>query len=156
MVGLSIINIIAISCIVIGGIMKAFMDLSSEGNLPWKPKWFFDKSVSWKAKWKLDKQHNLIPATKGDNWWYFGIIKPKYKEKFPLSSTLLVFISDFWHLSQGFFLKFILVGVYIHEPMFGQLWYHQLFEFWLLYILMLVPFELTYSYMKKKSSLELA
>lgn len=147
MVGL---NLLTFFFIVLGGITKALMDLSSEGNLGWKPFWFFHKADSWKAKWKLQNGIMPIKAEKGDNWWYLGIIKPRYKERFPFSSTAFVFTTDFWHLSQGFFLKFILLGVYIYKPMFGELWYQKTLEFWMLYAIMLIPFELTYTWLKNR------
>ena len=129
----------------LGGITKSFMDLSSEGNLPWKQP-YFSKADSWKSKWKtIDGE--LVVASKGDNWWYLGIIKPKYKERFMFSSTSLVSFTDFWHLSQAFFLKFIILGAYFCEP----ITHYQLLDLCIIYLTMLIPFELTYSYFKNKT-----
>ena len=137
------VGLVAIILLVLGGITKAFMDLSSEGNLPFKG-YYWSKSDSWKSKWKTTHTR-LVTATKGDNWWYLGIIKPRYKERFPFSSTILVFVTDFWHLSQFFFLKFILLGAFLFEPITDII----VIDFIIVYVSMTVPFELTYSFIKK-------
>lgn len=31
------------------------------------------------------------------HWWYLGLIKTAYMERFPFSSTALVFLTDAWH-----------------------------------------------------------
>ena len=66
-----------------------------------KHKEFLNKNISWKRKWKLDEDGNLIPTTK-KHWYYFGI-DPKHIERFYLSSTVFVFVTDGEHLFQ--FLK---------------------------------------------------
>jgi len=56
-------------------------------------------SESWKNKWNWNTISNTgFGYTKLYHWWYFGLFKPKYQEKFPYSSTILVFITDEWHL----------------------------------------------------------
>lgn len=140
------VGLIALLFIVSGGIIKAFMDLSSEGNLPYTGK-FWSKEESWKNKWKVVGKDALAPSHKGDHWWYLGIIKPKYKERFPFSSTILVFTTDFWHLAQFFFLKSIILGAFLFEPISGN----PLIDFALIYCAMLIPFELTYSFIKNRN-----
>tara|TARA_R110000737_G_scaffold349541_1_gene385988 strand:+ start:303 stop:728 length:426 start_codon:yes stop_codon:yes gene_type:complete len=139
------VGLIAIILLALGGISKAFMDLCSVGMLPWKG-YYWSKSESWRSKWET---HNHMPvlSIKGDNWWYLGIIKLQYKEKYPFSSTILVFATDFWHLSQFFFLKFIIVGAYLAEPITG----YQIVDLSILYVSMLIPFELTHNFIKNKS-----
>ena len=34
----------------------------------------------------------------GNSWWYLGLYTPRFKEKFPLSTTWLVWTTDRWHL----------------------------------------------------------
>lgn len=46
---------------------------------------------SWKNKYKQPFSNKI------KHWWYFGIYKPTYDEKFPFSTTLLVSITDAWH-----------------------------------------------------------
>ena len=79
----------------------------------------------------------------------FGILKPTYKERFPLSSTILVSYTDFWHLSQGIFLKLVLIGFYIYEPICNQIMYNVVIEFVALYVIMLIPFEITHYLIKR-------
>ncbi len=127
------------------GICKAFMDAIAENIFPteWKYWWF--KDASWENKWKLDKYGLLEIAEKGDNWWYLGIIKPKYKERFPLSSTWLVFLTDGWHFFQFLFLKCIVLVVLLFEHI-TNIWY---LDFFIIVGSMGIPFELTHSYLKK-------
>lgn len=125
----------------LGGLCKSFMDLSSENNIPLKG-YYWNKSQSWKSKWKTTDTMPIL-AQKGDNWWYFGIIKPRFKERFPFSSTALVFTTDFWHLSQGFFLKFIILGTYFLPEI-----YNPYIDLIIAYVTMLIPFELSHSWIK--------
>jgi hypothetical protein len=62
---------------------------------------WFNPEFGWRNKWKKDNKNNLIKNTK-KLWYYLWLYKPDYKEKFTYSSTIFVFLSDFWH-----FLKFL-------------------------------------------------
>ena len=64
---------------------------------------FFNTNKSWQNKWQMP----LVKPTK--HWYYFGIT-PKYKERFYLSSTILVFLTDGEHLTQFFKKRFIEIG----------------------------------------------
>lgn len=56
---------------------------------------FFPNSDQpWTAKYK----YPFKPAPK--HWWYFGLYKPKYRERYIYSSTILVFTTDLEHLTQ--------------------------------------------------------
>ena len=80
-----------------------------------KPYSFWGKE-SWKRKYKKYeydpsvgfKGYNLIAAPDTP---YYRFFKIKYKEKFPWSSTLLVFITDGFHLAQWFMIKFIIAAI---------------------------------------------
>lgn len=61
----------------------------------WLVKWGKD---SQNNKWKLDDKDHLIPNTE-KKWYYFGH-DPEYKERFFLSSTWLVALTDLWHTSE--------------------------------------------------------
>ncbi len=66
-----------------------------------KGHWFYDwagPGGSWKNKWELDSNGNTIEIEKFP-WYYFGY-KPKFKERFWLSSTWLVSLTDLWHTSE--------------------------------------------------------
>ena len=48
-------------------------------------------TTDWLRKWE-------VPPIKGFNhWWYCKLHTPKAKERFPFSSTILVFLTDAWH-----------------------------------------------------------
>jgi len=66
-----------------------------------KYKKFLNSNISWKNKWELDDNNHLIINNK-KQWYYFRLY-PKYKERFYLSSTVLVWLTDGEHLFQ--FLK---------------------------------------------------
>lgn len=68
---------------------------------------FFNTIKSWKFKWKLDANGNLIPYK--NKWYHFKFFKPRYEERFPYSSTLLVFLTDGEHLFQ--FLKIATIAL---------------------------------------------
>jgi len=72
-----------------------------------KNKQYLNSNLSWKNKWELDNQGNLQPAIK---WWYYFGIYPSHLEKFYLSSTILVFLTDGEHLFQFFKNRAIEVG----------------------------------------------
>ena len=73
-----------------------------------KNKQFWNLNESSNNKWKLDKDGNLIPITK-KSWKYLWLWTPKYVEKFYLSSTILVFLTDGEHLMQ--FCKFRMIEI---------------------------------------------
>ena len=67
---------------------------------------FLNTEESWKNKWAYDEDVGLLPSEK--KWYYFGVIPP-HKERFPFSSTILVFLTDGEHLFQ--FLKFRMLDI---------------------------------------------
>lgn len=67
-----------------------FNSLDSES---WKNKWYVVRDYS-----KKDKPLIFLPYRK--RWYYFGLHTPKYKERFPFSSTILVFLTDQWHFKK--------------------------------------------------------
>jgi hypothetical protein len=72
----------------------------------------FNSKNTWKNKWKLDLFGNLIPYK--FKWYHFGV-HPKYEEKFPYSSTILVGLTDPEHLFQEIkyicvYLAFLILG----------------------------------------------
>lgn len=80
----------------LSGICKAIIDLSEEGKLKFSPETYWIKSKSSVNKWK-----------NGDK---------KQGEKFKLSSTILVMLTDAWHLFGNFYNRFtkaigVLIGV---------------------------------------------
>lgn len=68
---------------------------------------FWDAS-SWKLKYKIEwikcRDGNLPDLgqfTLAPNNWYYRLFKIKYKERFPLSATFLVALTDGYHLTQS-------------------------------------------------------
>jgi hypothetical protein len=57
------------------------------------------KNLEWDKKYDLTKPGNT------KHWWYFGLYKPKFPERFPFSATALVFLTDKWHFNQFLMLK---------------------------------------------------
>ena len=60
------------------------------------------KKASWTNKYKLNR-FGTPEYTNKRPWYYLGLHKPKYKERFPYSTTILVSLTDLWHLLQFLF-----------------------------------------------------
>ena len=73
---------------------------------------------SWKHK------YGMGAAPKN---WYYRLFKIKYKERFPLSATLLVSLTDGYHLMQLFFKLLLCVAIVFYTPLFG--WWDLLIYF---------------------------
>ncbi len=58
---------------------------------------------TWVNKWYWSNAGVRIPYKS----WYYPFFKPEYKEAFPYSSTILVFLTDSWH-----FYKFMMFWCY--------------------------------------------
>lgn len=97
-------NKYSLLAIAISFVFKALMDISARDGFK---NWWFNKSLSWQNKYAK----GLAPNYK--HWYYFGLYTTSYKERFLLSSTALVFITDGWHLFQFFFLNSIIVAISI-------------------------------------------
>lgn len=69
---------------------------------------WWNTGMSWKNKYKLDSDGDLLPYEK--KWYHFGF-SPKFEEKFPFSTTFLVFLTDGEHFFQ--FMKFKVVELII-------------------------------------------
>jgi hypothetical protein len=89
--------------------------LHQHGRLKWVTKGhgFFGEN-SYLRKYKnghadKSKFQVMVPL---DNW-YYNLFKVKYREAFPLSSTILVFTTDFYHLAQFMFFNFLSLSVAI-------------------------------------------
>jgi hypothetical protein len=84
-----------IAFILIAGLFEGVMDLITfkySDSKFIKGHWFFDSNTSWKNKWK-----NVVRQDKAP-WYYFGLHKPQFSEAFPYSSTILVGLTDGWHM----------------------------------------------------------
>lgn len=93
--------LLSISLLILAGICKAVKDRVMTG---WSgsrfEQWglnreFWDNQISWRNKWKLDSHGNATRV-----------------ERFPLSSTILVFLTDAWHLFDLVFMLSAFFGVW--------------------------------------------
>jgi hypothetical protein len=85
-----IILLVVALLLALAGHFKGKMDgIADEGikNLDWHEKYDFTKSGETK------------------HWWYLGLYTPRFPERFPFSSTILVFLTDRWHRNQFFMLR---------------------------------------------------
>lgn len=95
-------TIILISlCFMAAAYFKAHMDAIDDTGI---------KSSEWKNKYQLDEWDRPLFTHKKNHWWYFGLYKPRYAEKFPFSTTALVFLTDRWHSYQMFTYRFLYMG----------------------------------------------
>jgi hypothetical protein len=78
-----VVNMVMYIVISLIAIAKALMDIVSfrEANMIFPKSW--GVSVSWKNKWKKDSEGKVLVG----------------QERFWLSSTVLVFLTDVWHLA---------------------------------------------------------
>ncbi len=79
---------IGITLIVLSAVSKAFMDLCAHEALKSWGDWWTGHE-SWVNKYKTDKNGNVLLDNKG-----------KMIPKFPLSTTILVWLTDGWHFWQ--------------------------------------------------------
>lgn len=115
----------------LAGVCKGFLDVIADKGI---------KTEQWRNKYDFTKKRN--------HWWYFGLHKPAHPEKFPFSSTALVFLTDNWHRAQFFMLRFIYLSIAVLG--FNTLMSVLLMAFVVLPIVLSFPFEITYSFLKNK------
>jgi hypothetical protein len=98
-------------------VLSTRYDVSIFGNL--KNRQFWDWNISWRNKWSWGEKEN--------------------GEKFFLSSTMLSFLTDGWHLFKALMLLFISLAIVTYKPIFGY------FDIILFSIIWGVVFELFYT-----------
>lgn len=117
--------LVIVVCLIWAGYHKAQADL-----LITSP---YYEIVGWKKKWKvvytqIDPVTNLVvhdfpliaSKTTKKQWWYFGLHKPMYVERFPYSSTVLVFLSDKWHWHNFLQYRYYYISMVLFIPI--ELW----------------------------------
>ena len=122
------------------GIANAIMDISSEGKFKnvKKPNWW-NKDGSWVNKWKKDENGKPISG----------------KEKFPLSSTALVFTTDAWHFFQMVMLTCFALAIVTYSSangfgkVEGSVWIF-IIDFAIARIGFWLGFNPVYNFLKKK------
>ena len=123
-------NWIIVGLLILAGVTKAFLDTSSINGF--NGKWW-NKGTGWKFKWKKGRV--------GD-------------ERFPFSSTALVFLTDFWHLSQFIMLRFLYLAIalplYDESERYAILWLF-LNVFVVFPVALGFPFQIVYSKLNRKN-----
>lgn len=103
-------NLIAFLLLIPAIACYTLSQLQQHGKLIWgKNDFNFWGTFSYKRKYKWDVYTKLnidAPST-----LYYRFFKIKYRERFPLSATALVFLTDGYHLMQ--FLMFIFLSLSI-------------------------------------------
>jgi len=85
---------------------------------------FLNTEDSWKRKYKTKYDPNTdekVVMPYEEKWYHFGV-NPKYKEWFPFSSTLFVFITDGEHLFQFLKHMFVIIGFWVISWLFALSW----------------------------------
>ena len=89
-------------CLVLAGLFKGRLDATADTG---------KKTDSWKNKYEVNPDGTPVPTESKNHWWYYGFYKPNYAEKFPLSSTALVFLTDDWHKYQFIMYRFLYMAI---------------------------------------------
>lgn len=96
---------------------------------------FWNPLESWKFKWA-----SPFPQPVEDKWYYFGFL-PRYKERFPYSSTVFVFLTDAWHLFKALMLGCIMLAVVNYSVLITPF-----IDFILLYVTFTFTFTIFFDY----------
>jgi len=116
-----------LSIFLLGFLFMLFNELEDEcivGN--WSGKLTnWNSRESWRNKWAIGSNNNPLPYE--PKWYHFGISLP-HAERFPYSSTFLVFLTDAEHCFQMGKILAICWGFGLIDPIlgfaffFGHLW----------------------------------
>lgn len=133
-------NLINILSFILGVIAYTISQLAQHRKLKWSDSpigfWGKDSDV---RKYSSDAKKRFSPP---DNF-YYRFFKIKYGEKFPLSATALVFLTDGYHLCQWFFTKLLILSIITFEGDFSIKWFLIYLGIWYLI------FNLTYKLLSK-------
>jgi len=117
--------------IVAAGVLKGKMDALADEEM---------KTRDWHRKYDFTKEFKW-------HWWYLWLHRPSFPEKFPFSSTILVFLTDRWHMNQFFMQRclFLAIGLLITSKILLSIFV----AFFLFPVIMGVPFEAVYTWYRK-------
>lgn len=74
---------------------------------------YWDPKRSFPRKYNMSKLNTKAPK------YYLGLYTPPYTEKFPYSTTFLVFLTDGWHLLKALYIFNIITLVLTYSPIVG-------------------------------------
>ena len=130
--------IIAIILLILGGFSKSVMDRLADNkwNFIVRPaNWFDFKSNTWSNKYKNND--------------------PRQGEKFPLSTTVLVFLTDGWHFFQMLTYSFLILGIIILSTNIEEVFNNEYLNLLLVFIIskgiFTISFQLFYDFKKSIS-----
>jgi hypothetical protein len=104
-------HLYSLICLSLGAVCYVISQKSMMGNLKWSTvSTGFWGTQSWMNKYKIENEFP-IPAK---NNWYTKLFVIKYKEKYWLSGSFLVFASDSYHFFQFLFLLLISGAIAVH------------------------------------------
>lgn len=106
-------QVVSLLFFALAAVAYAISQLQMHGKLMY-PGQFWDLD-SWELKYAND-EGVLVRAPKN---WYYSYFKIKYKERFPLSATLLVALTDGYHLMQLIMKLTLCVAVITYKPIIG-------------------------------------
>ena len=115
------------------GHFKGRLDATADENI---------KELEWSNKYDFTKSGET------KHWWYLGLHTPKFPEKFPFSSTALVFLTDKWHMYQFLMLRCFYMSLSL--TISGNIFTFILLTFVIFPILVGVFFEPSYQGYRKK------
>jgi hypothetical protein len=111
---------IAALCNAVMDVLNSRYDKSIFSLLPESLQSWCDPTISWVNKWKNGN--------------------PKYGDRFPLSSTMFVFVTDLWHCCKFIMLMCFFISIALHNHL-G----HPIGELVFIYVLYTCIFQLCYS-----------
>ena len=100
------------------------------------------KGLEW------DKKYDFTKSGETKHWWYFGLYTPRFPEKFPFSTTVLVLLTDKWHRTQFYMLRcfYLALAIAISANLFTTI----VFAFVVFPIIVGIVFEPSYQRYRKK------
>ncbi len=114
---------IALITFLLAVVCYTIAELWQQGKLIWMNPLYpyrFWGERSDRRKYKDYLFSAIYPAP--DNW-YYNFFEIKYKEKFPLSATALVALTDGYHLMQHIMKPLLLLSIILYEPIFYSRWW---------------------------------
>lgn len=108
-------SLLSILLLSLGAVAYGIHELHAHGKLKWigKPLGFWGE-MSWQRKYYLVDGHPGLFKQPNKNL-YTRLFSVKYAERFPLSSTLLVSVTDGAHLCQTVYLLCLSAAIAVHH-----------------------------------------
>lgn len=148
---LQIFNTIQVIAVILASFTHAIMErIALYKVTKFDDPYSFLGSESWKRKYKKHPSSNsqMYLTYPAPNNWYYKFFGIRYKERFPGSATVFVFLTDGYHLVQWFMIKAILIAVVADYN--GETFTFNLWRFFALWITWSAVFSLVFKRPDKK------